>query len=147
MARKDPRNATRKPRSPAYGVKREEAARLISSGHTVAEASERLGVSTTTLGRWLGEPKMMAMLSELRQDAIDEAKGRLKDAAAVAVEALVDAARDGDTKAAVAILDRVGINGKATIEHTGSVDLSTMPREQLLEELEEARKLMGGGDE
>lgn len=127
-------------RSVAYQAKREELAILIASGMPYARAARELHVNKSTIHKWVREPELAARIDELMRSSVDRAKRRMLSAADRAVEAALEAMDKGDWRAGIAILDRVGLHPKQTIEHETPVDLS----EESLDKLSaRARELVG----
>jgi hypothetical protein len=93
-------------RSKSDAVRERAVAAILSCGSTKA-AARKVGVGHRTLKGWLAEDAaFQRMLAEARRRALELAIGRLAKGTASAVTTLVRACRNGDVKAAVAVVDR-----------------------------------------
>jgi AcrR family transcriptional regulator len=83
----------------------------MASGRTVAEAAASAGISPRTAYRRLNDVDIRWCIREARTDLLEQAVGRLADAATAAVETLVEnLAAPSETvrvRAAVALLDQL----------------------------------------
>ena len=61
---------------------------LLAEGKSPQEAGRELGLSVTTAWRWSNEPEIKARLSELQQERLKRAHGRLLKATETAIETL-----------------------------------------------------------
>jgi hypothetical protein len=112
---------------------REKAVAALLSCSTIKLAARKAGVSLRTLKYWVNhDAEFQRLLAEARRQALQLAIARLAKGTATAVTALLRAARRGDVKAAMGIVDR-SIRG---IELTDVL--------QRLEVLEQAKKRRDG---
>ena len=92
--------------------KKQEALRLLSAGHTIPKAAEKIGVGRATLWKWTKEPEFSAELTVYRNKAAAGAQAALGHAVYEAVEVLRSIMADEDssnkerTEAAKIVLDR-----------------------------------------
>jgi DNA-binding MurR/RpiR family transcriptional regulator len=68
--------------------KQEQAIAALLAEPTIAAAAARVGVSEVTVARWLREPSFAAAYRKARRDVVEQAVGRLQQAAGEAVDAL-----------------------------------------------------------
>ncbi|AEH45371.1 hypothetical protein Thein_1510 [Thermodesulfatator indicus DSM 15286] len=73
-----------KPLSP----KKAKFVELLSGGLSNEQAGKKLGISRATAWRWANEPEIKARLSELHQERLKRAHGRLLSATETAIETL-----------------------------------------------------------
>jgi hypothetical protein len=132
-------------KGPATEYLREQAAMLVAAGASLTRCGEELGVNRETVAAWLLEPEVAARVEALRRDALGEARKALIAAGPAAVAKLVELAAGGDRQAAIAVLDRIGLHPKQTVEHVQE-DLSDRTEQELrdkataiLRRLEEAK--------
>jgi hypothetical protein len=132
--------AAKRPKGKAYAAKRELIAIAVASGTPVARAARMVGVDIRTAQRWVHEPEMAARIDEARRSTVDRARQRLQclaDASVVALERELGGSGLTAIKAAVAVLDRVGLHPRQTIEHTTD-EWDNKTVEELRAELERA---------
>lgn len=152
MTRKKPNKTHR----PSRDIKRESGAALVASGESVRGAAKIVGTDAGDLGEWLRTECGSAALARYREQhaaemapTMVESRELLKAGAMAAVRALLDTVRTAKgqarTKAAEAILDRVGLPRVQKVE--GSVapplDLSKLSDAEL-ERLTELTVKAGG---
>lgn len=133
-----PRNP---PQSPALSARRIEAATLVFEGHSMRAVARRLGVDESTVRDWSKQDEWKAHVAELesaaKSTAMDRAVRSLRSAVEPAAALLSEIVADDDQRgadrirAAVAILDRIGV-GPHNFAHVDS------PDEMSFEELEKA---------
>lgn len=96
----------------ALSEKKQEALRLLSSGHTIPKAAEKVGVGRATLWKWTKEPEFSAELTIYKNKEAAGAQMALSHAVYEAVEVLRHIMADEDstnkerTEAAKIVLDR-----------------------------------------
>lgn len=96
----------------ALNEKKQEALRLLSAGHTIPKAAEKVGVGRATLWKWTKEPEFSAELTVYRNKEAAGAQMALGHAVYEAVEVLRQIMADEDssnkerTEAAKIVLDR-----------------------------------------
>ena len=61
---------------------------LLAEGKSPQEAGKKLGLSATTAWRWANDPEIKARLSDLQQERLKRAHGRLLKATETAIETL-----------------------------------------------------------
>lgn len=125
-----------------------DAMRLLCDGWQLAAVARQLGVNRNTVRDWRDSPDGQRLLAEARVareshfvDAAERARAMLRESAVAAVQALRDdlASPGRRSRAARAILDRIGVMGGQTLHVTsGVIDLSQLP-EDVLAALEAAR--------
>ena len=92
--------------------KKQEALRLLSAGHTIPKAADKVGVGRATLWKWTKEPEFSAELTIYRNKEAAGAQMALSHAVYEAVEVLRGIMGDEDstnkerTEAAKIVLDR-----------------------------------------
>ena len=84
-------------------------------GSTVTEAAKKAKVDRTTVHRWLSSDALfVATLNQLKQEALDATRNRIRAAADVAAETVLDMIEGADVhpairlRAALAVLGAVG---------------------------------------
>jgi transposase-like protein len=89
--------------------KQEQAIAALLSTSTVSDAARRVGVSESTLGRWLQRPEFVTLYRQHRRQLLDHSLVGLQKATGDAVETLVRNLTCGtpavEVRAAVALLD------------------------------------------
>ena len=125
-----------------------KVAELHFKGHTLAEISEQVGVSVSTVFRWVHSGKLAPMLDKISEDLQRAVRRRLVRSSMKAAEAAVavlDSPDDGKKLAAAfGILDRTGhpkaerMELSADVRASGSVTVD--PSDEL------AAMLAGGGE-
>ena len=96
----------------ALEEKKQQALRLLSAGHSIPKAAEKIGVGRATLWKWTKEPEFSAELTVYRNKAAAGAQAALGHAVYEAVEVLRSIMADEDstnkerTEAAKIVLDR-----------------------------------------
>jgi hypothetical protein len=92
-----------------WSPKQERLALLLAGGRTIKSAAEEVKVGERTAHSWLGDPRYRALVTALRGRLLDEAVGRLADAAGKSVMALIDLLDDPSSnirlRASLGILD------------------------------------------
>ena len=92
--------------------KKQEALRLLSAGHTIPKAADKVGVGRATLWKWTKEPAFSAEVTVYRHTEAAGAQMALSHAVYEAVEVLRGIMGDEDstnkerTEAAKIVLDR-----------------------------------------
>lgn len=99
------------------------AVSMYCKGYTKAQIADRLQVNPATITRWFKEPAIVEEIERIQEKSLDEAEATLRNAARTAARYL-EAASDWDdpehgkaksatgVRAAVAVLDRVGLTSK-----------------------------------
>ena len=90
--------------------KHEQAIAALLSCSTVEEAAGKVGVSYSTLKRWMHDPAFAAAYRNARRELLDVSVGRVQAATGTAVDTLLAVAKNGAkdadrVRAAVALLD------------------------------------------
>ena len=141
-----------KPKGASYEVKRDRVLALLIAGRTQREAAEAVGVGEDTVSHWMQDPETRTRLEALRAAPVEAAVRTLQQGALQAAATLVEAAegspKDADRiKAAVAVLDRVGVVSGSKVELSGSVGSADPAHleERLSVLLEKVRKMKGEG--
>lgn len=120
------------------GRKMQEAIAALIRCKTVGLAAAECGVSERSLLRWMKQPEFLAAYREARRQVVEQAIAQTQQAAAQAVETLVEALgadkASDRIRAAEAILDRA-------LEGTQLLDLAERLAE--LEAAEAARRKRG----
>lgn len=80
----------------SLSTKQERAALLLVSGRTTKQVAEEVGVRPETLTRWKGQPEFVALLNQLRAEALQAAVDKLRLAAADAAQGLIELSRADD---------------------------------------------------
>lgn len=125
---------------------------MYLKGYQQCQIAEHLDAVPATISRWFQEPLIAAEIERLQKSSIEEAEATLKNAARTAARFL-EAASDWDdpehqkaksatgVRAAVAVLDRVGLTTKVQEEEAKTPDmdldaiketLRSIPKETLL---------------
>jgi predicted DNA-binding protein (UPF0251 family) len=81
----------------ALNEKKQEALRLLSAGHTIPKAAEKVGVGRATLWKWTKEPEFSAELTVYRNKEAAGAQMALGHAVYEAVEVLRQIMADEDS--------------------------------------------------
>jgi DNA-binding MurR/RpiR family transcriptional regulator len=82
-----------------FGKKKEEAVVALLTQRTMEDAARSIGVSTSTMTRWLNEPEFANAYREARRSAFSQAIARLQQASATAVTVLIKVMVDAATPA------------------------------------------------
>ncbi len=112
------------------------AAELLVAGSTATEVANELEVSRETVSRWKSDPEFIARLNELRNEATNVAREKLRGLVARSVQVIEEVLADPDSPpkvrldAAFRVLDRCGL------DRVGAGEGSEDP-----EEIEKNRKL------
>lgn len=77
---------------------RPAAIAALAQGQTTAQAAEAAGVSTRTIQRWVHDTEFALDVRDARKDLLQHAVGRLAAGAAQAVDTLLAALDDKDTR-------------------------------------------------
>ena len=77
--------------------KKQEALRLLSAGHTIPKAADKVGVGRATLWKWTKEPEFSAELTVYRNKEAAGAQMALSHAVYEAVEVLRQIMADEDS--------------------------------------------------
>lgn len=99
-----------------------QAILLLIEGHSPRRIAERVGVDRVTLWRWRQTPEFLAEYERQRAEALDTGMRTLQAAVGAATRALVEIAIDTEAerrdriRAAVEILDRVGLVSTSRVE-------------------------------
>jgi transposase-like protein len=110
------------------------AIQMLTSGRTLVAAATAAGVNRTTLYRWLkGDPAFQAAYNAWQKDMRDTARGRILALSDLAINTVARAMTQGDTRAALRILQATGA---LNIDEPGSTDPTELRR---LQELERTR--------
>jgi HEAT repeat protein len=92
-----------------FSAKQEQVALLLAAGRTIKDAAAEGGSGERTVFRWLAEDGFRALVAGLRGRLMDQAVGKLADAASQAADELRELLGDESAtvrlRAAVAILD------------------------------------------
>ena len=124
-----------------------KAAEMHFNGSTQVEIAEAVGVSPSTVFRWLRDGKLDPILKNIAEDVQKEVRRRLVRSslrAAVAAAEVLDSEDDGKKLAAAfGILDRTGHPKAERIEMDAKVDASV----QTSSPIDDLDSMMtGGGD-
>ncbi|GEK60318.1 hypothetical protein CHL76_16470 [Marinococcus halophilus] len=79
--------------------KRDQAILALLSEPTLRQASEKVGVSESTLWRWLQEDDFREQYHQAKQEAVSQATSRLRQSMTSAVDALEEMASNPKTPA------------------------------------------------
>jgi hypothetical protein len=92
-----------------WNAKQERLALLLASGRTIKASAKEIKVGERTAYTWLADARYRALVAALRGRLLDEAVGRLADAAGKAVATLCDLLDDRSSnvrvRAALGVLD------------------------------------------
>jgi transposase len=83
-----------------FEQKMQQAIAALLSHRSIEQAANEVGISATTLQRWMKEGEFEAELRKARQAAFSQAIGRLQDAAGAATSTLLRIMTDSNTPAA-----------------------------------------------
>ena len=83
-----------------FEQKLQQAIAALLFHRSVEQAANGVGISATTLQRWMEEAEFQAELRKARQTAFSQAIGRLQDAAGAATSTLLRIMTDSNTPAA-----------------------------------------------
>lgn len=122
---------------------------LTLRGLTAEEIARETGRGVVGIERIRTRETFKRALEEASRDTVEEARGALRDAAGVAVAALIDVASGSDTdsarvSAARAILGMVGISEESSLKLTG--DLAHRTDAELAALARQIAKALGPGD-
>ncbi len=93
------------------GKKKSEAIVALLTQRTTEEAARMIGISCSTMFRWMVEPEFKTALREARRAAYGQATARLQQASSTAAAVLIKVMLDPETpassrvRAAVSVLD------------------------------------------
>ena len=88
-----------------------EAAALVAVGKTPAEVAEAVGVDPSVVTTWTDRPAFVAQVNRHRRATWATAHDRLRALVPDALEALAQAVRGGDVRAAVEVLKACDLYG------------------------------------
>jgi predicted transcriptional regulator len=107
----------------------QDVIRLHLDGKRVAEIATELGVSHQAISSTLREPEVVEFIEEARAKGIADVVAKLAASADEAADVVIGVMRDGSgegaalrLRAAVALLDRVGIVGGSRVEVDAATD-------------------------
>jgi transposase-like protein len=83
-----------------FEQKMQQAIAALLSHRSVEQAANEVGISATTLQRWMKEAEFQAELRKARRTAFSQAIGRLQDAAGAATSTLLRIMTDSNASAA-----------------------------------------------
>lgn len=83
-----------------FEQKMQQAIAALLSHRSIEQAANEVGISATTLQRWMKEAEFQAELRKARRSAFSHAIGRLHDAAGAATSTLLRIMTDSNTPAA-----------------------------------------------
>jgi transposase-like protein len=101
-----------------FGHKREEAIAVLLSYRSVEEAARAIGISASTLLRWMKQPEFEAALREARHKVFSQAIERLQNAADAAAKTVLKIMLNSNTptgiqlRAAEIVLDQAAKAGE-----------------------------------
>ena len=87
-------NPERTPRRPRLTLKAEKILRALLEHHTHERAAAAVGVSATTIWRYLKKPKFRRALTETRREIFSQTMARLQQGSALATSTLFRAMSD-----------------------------------------------------
>lgn len=76
------------------GSKRDKAIMALLTQPTIQEAAKSIGISDTTLWRWMQEEEFSTRYKEAKQLAFNQAMGRLQQVSSIAVDTLQSVMED-----------------------------------------------------
>lgn len=76
------------------GSKRDKAIMALLMQPTIQEAAKSIGISDTTLWRWMQEEEFSTQYKEAKQLAFNQAMGRLQQVSSIAVDTLQSVMED-----------------------------------------------------
>jgi hypothetical protein len=95
--------------SATWNAKEQRLALFLASGRGIKAAAEEVRIGERTAHKWLEDPEYRAFVAALRGRLLEEAVGRLADAAGKAVQTLCDLLDDPKShvrlRAALGVLD------------------------------------------
>jgi hypothetical protein len=106
-----------------------DVVRLALEGKRVNEIAAELGIGHSSISDTLREPEVMELIEEARAKGIADVVAKLSAAADEAADVVIEVMRDGSgegaalrLRAAVALLDRVGVVGGSRLEVGADLD-------------------------
>lgn len=126
---------------------------LIASGHSYAQIARNLGVRRQTVAGWAQQPDVSAAVDAIRRELAEETAARVKTMATLALDTLLDLLTARGTphavrrRAAVDILDRVGLPAAQRLDVTGLAQASESDLRARLRALEAAAARLELGDD
>ncbi len=103
-----------------------KAAALLAAGTSCQDTAQQCGVTPETISHWKRDPNFRAHLSQLKRDAVESARERLRNLNAKAVgvleELLASSSDSIRIRAAQYILDSMLVDPKRSKEGIGSTD-------------------------
>jgi hypothetical protein len=119
-------------------ARQELAVRARGKGIGVVAAAKAVGVSRQTLHRWMAEPAFVAAMNRWRVGVLAMARGQILAGLGDAAETVVKAAREGNVRAAMMLLEKSGAFEEAA---SVSTETETIARRQELQERAESMSL------
>jgi transposase-like protein len=122
MSRQNPTN----PDAMRYALSSQQEAvvDLLGSGMNISEAAEKVGVTRQTVSEWVNRnPAFQAGLNRRRQELWAEASDKLRSLLSAALALLEQAVKEGNIRAAIAVLRSAGL------EHLPPPEGATEPDE------------------
>ena len=103
-------NATESDDSTVLSRQQIEAVELLLRGVTVTAAADEIGVSRSTVHRWMSDNStFIATLNAGKKDLRDSCEARLFSLADSAIDSLSTAMEEGDGRLALALLKELGL--------------------------------------
>jgi len=115
--------------------KQVKAVSLLVSGMSGRAVAKEVGVSPQTVSEWNNDPVIEVYVNQLKQDALDEARDRIRGLALEATKNLEDLMRNAKSeevkrKVCMSILDIVGISDPTTGVYGWGIGSTTLPQEK-----------------
>jgi hypothetical protein len=111
--------------------RQELAVRELGKGKGLTAAARAVGVSRQTLYRWLSDPGFVAAMNRWRESVVTLAQGQVLAGLGAAAATVVKAAREGNARIAMTLLEKTGVFDPLARHLT---DPQTVAREQILYE-------------
>lgn len=120
----------------------------IAAGLTQKEAADKLGVAHSTAIRWMQDPEVIDRVEQFQRDAVQDALEMMREAAGEAVSVVLEHVKnERDLRAALALLDRVGLGPGAKLDVHAKHSYADLSDEELAKKLIEAGQQLAGEDE
>ena len=103
----------------AKSFRQDRAIAALAHGGTNADAARAAGVHRQRISEWRREPEFTERLEKAQNNAFREAKELLEASSLGAVQTLALRVAEGDIRAAIAILDRIGITKENASNRNG----------------------------
>jgi Helix-turn-helix domain len=121
--------AAQAPEVPGYMTDQQKVLEVIRAGKGIAEAARTVGLCRQTIYRWIkDDAQFRAVYHQWKEEMEESAHSRLLAILDTAVETVKKGMEAGNTKAAMALIDRMGVCGGPTRRLTDAKELEKQDR-------------------